>query len=452
MKKVLIIAQHLHPEYGSEPGKGYLVAESLCNDYKLKIYTKKTNRKALERSALKNRVDFEYIEMNQNLTRIVGKYRFFNVYNKIFMKKVIKTIDKKENLKNYEFIHVLTPAGIHCFNEIYKYGVPVLIGPVGGALRIPGSVLQGFRLKERMKENLRDHIYRAIMKIPQWKKYFENSAMILAGTEYVKQYLPGKAKEKTIIFFDTAVDPETFSPRNDVKREYVTFVGRLERQKGCLLALKAFLKIARKNRKQKFLFIGRGALYGRIKETIIAHQLQGQIMMTGPIKRKQVKEYLHKTKVYCLPSLREPGGASVLEAMACECPVVVCDYGGPAYSVDKTCGIKIPPVKFGQIVDDIEKAIMYLLENPDVARQMGKCGRKRVQQNFSKIAMQNKMNIIYQKLIKINGNNNCQICIESQNPDGLAESSGSRRRDFPVIRPLWRAGRQSQRDGSATAM
>lgn len=90
------------------------------------------------------------------------------------------------------------------------------------------------------------------------------------------------------------------------------------------------------------------------------------------------KEYSCALAILCL-SRKEPFGLSPLESMACETPVLAVDEGGYRETViDGVTGYLLPrdPKAFAN-------KIKFLMDNPEVARKMGKAGREHVKKNFT---------------------------------------------------------------------
>jgi glycosyltransferase involved in cell wall biosynthesis len=80
------------------------------------------------------------------------------------------------------------------------------------------------------------------------------------------------------------------------------------------------------------------------------------------------------------PNLHISGATSILEAMACERPVVVTAYTGyEEYVADGETGVLVPPGD----EEAFAAAMRDLLEDPERAREMGRAGRKAIEERFS---------------------------------------------------------------------
>jgi glycosyltransferase involved in cell wall biosynthesis len=69
--------------------------------------------------------------------------------------------------------------------------------------------------------------------------------------------------------------------------------------------------------------------------------------------------------VYCQPSLVEPQGQAVLEALACGRPVVATREGGPAEIVTDACGVLVDPRDTAAIADGMRRAAALPVPCPD---------------------------------------------------------------------------------------
>jgi len=82
-----------------------------------------------------------------------------------------------------------------------------------------------------------------------------------------------------------------------------------------------------------------------------------------------------------LPSLYEGFGFPAAEAMACELPVLTTTAGALPEVVGEhmKTGYLVPPRDAHAIAEGID----FLLDNPDLRREMGKAARKRVLEVFT---------------------------------------------------------------------
>lgn len=108
--------------------------------------------------------------------------------------------------------------------------------------------------------------------------------------------------------------------------------------------------------------------------------LENHVRWHGLVPHSQIVEHYRRASMLVSPSLNEPFGMSLPEAMAVEKPVVATQVGGiqDIVEVGET-GILVPPGS----PKALAAAILHLLAEPAVARRMGEAGRRRVQALFS---------------------------------------------------------------------
>ena len=84
--------------------------------------------------------------------------------------------------------------------------------------------------------------------------------------------------------------------------------------------------------------------------------------------------------MFVLPSLYEPFGMVLLEAMAHGLPCIGTKVGAmPEIIADGETGLLVPPVDASALADALER----LLTNHDVRRRMGLAGRSRLEEQFT---------------------------------------------------------------------
>jgi len=184
----------------------------------------------------------------------------------------------------------------------------------------------------------------------------------------------------------------------DSSRPSVVFVGRVTRQKGVPVLLRAALQL--QPGAQLVICAGQAdtpELEAEVSE--LAAQLRaarsGVIWVPGMLARPEVIQILSHATVFACPSLYEPLGIVNLEAMACGAAVVASRVGGiPEVVVDGQTGLLVPPGDPAALA----AAINVLVGDPGRAAEMGRRGRKRAAAEFSWAAVAEQTAALYASL------------------------------------------------------
>jgi alpha-maltose-1-phosphate synthase len=168
----------------------------------------------------------------------------------------------------------------------------------------------------------------------------------------------------------------------DPGRPAVIFVGRVTRQKGLPVLLRAASAIDPDA--QLVICAGQAdtpELESEVSE--LARQLRadrsGVVWLSKMLAKREVIQLLTHATVFVCPSLYEPLGIVNLEAMACGTAVVGSRVGGvPEVVADGETGLLVPPGDPAALAD----AINLLLADEHRAAQMGRLGRVRAETQF----------------------------------------------------------------------
>jgi len=184
----------------------------------------------------------------------------------------------------------------------------------------------------------------------------------------------------------------------DPSRPAVLFVGRITRQKGVPVLLRAAASLPPDV--QLVLLAGAAdtpelaaevvALVGGLRAV-----RTGVVWVQEMLPRPDVARVLGASSVFVCPSVYEPLGIVNLEAMACGIPVVASAVGGIPEVVDEgMTGLLVPP-------DDpaaLAEALGRVLADPAAARAMGTAGRRRAVEYFSWSAVAEQTAALYREL------------------------------------------------------
>jgi starch synthase len=168
----------------------------------------------------------------------------------------------------------------------------------------------------------------------------------------------------------------------DPERPLVVFVGRVTRQKGLPVLLRAAslfdpetqLVLCAGQPDTTELAIEVTGLVQDLRET-----RSGVIWLSGMLAKPEVIQLLTHATAFVCPSLYEPLGIVNLEAMGCATAVVASRVGGiPEVVVDGQTGTLVPPDDPAALAD----AVNALVRDQDLAAAMGKRGRERAIAEF----------------------------------------------------------------------
>jgi glycosyltransferase involved in cell wall biosynthesis len=182
------------------------------------------------------------------------------------------------------------------------------------------------------------------------------AAAVIAVSDYLRRELETKVPEargKTEVV-DSGVDLERFTvapaPVGDVRFLCIaSLIGR----KNVLRLADAFARLG----KGTLTFVGDGPLRA---------QLDGRsgVALAGRVPYDRIPEHIAAAHVVCQPSLIEPFGQALLEAMACGRTVVATRIGGPPEFVPPEAGVLVDPADEDALVVALETAASFPCPNP----------------------------------------------------------------------------------------
>jgi glycogen(starch) synthase len=171
------------------------------------------------------------------------------------------------------------------------------------------------------------------------------AAAVVAVSEYLRRELETKipAARGKVEVIDCGVDLERFrvEPAPEGPTRYLC-VGSLSDRKNVVRLANAFAQVGHGT----LTFVGDGPLRGA---------LEGRegIELVGHVRHEQVPGWIARSHVLCQPSLIEPFGLALLEAMATGRSVVATRVGGPPEFVTPAAGVLVDPTDEGHIAQGL---------------------------------------------------------------------------------------------------
>jgi glycosyltransferase involved in cell wall biosynthesis len=182
------------------------------------------------------------------------------------------------------------------------------------------------------------------------------------------------------------VEVPTGSDSRVRSKNRVVFTGTLTWKKGIVSLINAWPRVLKECAKAELHVFGKDgrAGDGQSMQTVLRRQLNGQtgvsVFFYGHVPRERLFQELLEARVAVFPSHAESFGLGAAESMARGCPTVFSRWcSGPEVMEHEKHGLLVDPEKPQEIAD----AIVRLLKDDRLSRQLGAAATDRVQRKFS---------------------------------------------------------------------
>lgn len=314
----------------------------------------------------------------------------------------IEGIPVYRKIKGWHLFELTYMLSVLCFLLKHR-GKYDIIQCFGLYLFVPPALLMKYLFGKRVVSRLEcSGRFGDFWRIKQlkWKKLVVASSrridkIIFISSDIKKELIENQFPIDKLVHISNGVEVDRFRPP-EVHERYnlknVCFVGRLEEQKGVEYLIKSMDIIRSKENDVRLFIVGDGQLRDNLKRLSEKLELDNHIEFVGSVN--DVLPYYNNARIFVLPSISEGMPLSLLEAMSCELPVVVTMVGGNTEIVNPHLGVG------GTIVSDyhigengvlvktkdvkgLAEAILSLLRDDDLSKQLGGKARKLVEENFS---------------------------------------------------------------------
>jgi len=338
----------------------------------------------------------------------------FNLHEKFFKKLNVNLI----NIKFKRNISLLTD--FYCLLNLtlwllkIKPDMVISISPKGGLL----SSIASFFLKIKIRVHIftgqvwanKNGIFKRLLMFSD-KIIINLATHVLADSKSQKDFLlRNKLIKKqsqclvvnngSICGVDTNKFKKNLSTKLNIRKKLnieknsivLSYIGRLNSEKGILNLLNIFKKITITKKNVYLLLIGPDEM--NIQKIINNHIYSKKIIILN--HQKNIEFFLQTSDIFCLPSEREGFGLSVIEASACELPVVCSDiYGLRDTLVHNITGYKF---RLGKNLE-LYNYLIELIQSKKKRINLGFQGRMFVKNYYEKKKVILAYSIFFKKLI-----------------------------------------------------
>jgi glycosyltransferase involved in cell wall biosynthesis len=234
----------------------------------------------------------------------------------------------------------------------------------------------------------------------------QETRLFVAVSEFIKQKLleQGFPPEKIVVHY-TGVDTELFQPELVVSREpIVLFVGRLTEKKGCEYLIRAMKAVQATMPEVELVVIGEGLLRSSLER--LAGETLRRYRFLGVQPPESVRTWMHRAKVFCVPSVTSESGDSegfgmvFAEAQAIGLPVVSFASGGIPEAVKHgETGFLVTERNW----EDLTSHILLLLKEETLWHRFSENGQRRMRTFFNLHKQTRVLESLYQQILNPKG-------------------------------------------------
>jgi phosphatidylinositol alpha-1,6-mannosyltransferase len=238
---------------------------------------------------------------------------------------------------------------------------------------------------------------------PDWKGRLglKNAWKLFAGTPFTRDSVLGRFHDLRVDVCELAIDAmrQSSPPRchNEVEEirmlaldgsrrllgeRVILHVGRmpskLERRKGQDWLLRAFPLVCRQVPEAQLVLAGNGDDFQRVNAIgkSLAPELQGRVFMPGHVSDEHLRHLYRKCFVFAMPSLLEGFGIVYIEAMSQSKPCLGARAAATPFVIqDGVTGLLVDDPSSA---DQLAARLLWLLQHPHEAREMGIAGYRAV--------------------------------------------------------------------------
>ena len=304
-----------------------------------------------------------------------------HLYSQILQRQLVRRIVRDQGI---DLVHEPIPVSPRLPSAMFDVGAPVVIGPMNGGMDFPAAFAH-------LESPIEHHAV----------------GLLRASTELANRLIPGKVKAAALVvanprtyaalprvtagvpvfeLVENGVDLERFrrvppAVQRQTGSVRFGFVGRLVDLKGLDILLDALAALD-PALDTSLEILGDGAERPALEAQARRLGIERRVRFHGFVPHEMVAERMRDLAALVLPSLRECGGAVVLEAMAIGLPVIATRWGGPADYLDESCGILIDPTSRDAMVTALRDAMIRLARDRELRLGMGARGRAKVEARF----------------------------------------------------------------------
>jgi len=406
--KVLVSAYACHPRPAAAhfPGEailGWSLAKEIAGFADLHLLTWAFNKEGVEGTlagADGRPARVHYVDLPPRLHRALGARHYgVRFYYYLWQRQAARYAKALFAGERFDLFHQITFSNDWMPSFIAPaLPIPFVWGPIGGGQRVPRELMSVLARRERRQERSRTFLQNVWRTTPARIRCGRKASAILVCNGETRAVL-SRWEDKIVDFPVNGISREAIdagipgAERRDGFR--LIYVGRFDPIKGLPLAFEALRILGEICPAATLELVGEGPEKPRLEALAGRLGVADRLVWTPWSPRSEIFEKMRRSDVFLFPSLRDGGGAVVVEAMANGLPVVCLDVGGPGFHVRDGLGIKVRPGPPETVAADLAAALGRFWCDPGLRARVGRAARERAASFYEWARLGDKLRAIY---------------------------------------------------------
>jgi glycosyltransferase involved in cell wall biosynthesis len=396
--KILISAIACQPYGGSEGLLGWLSCQALASLGELWILVSAEGRHDIEQARangiVPQNMHFIFVGKakpypeNRLLARLESWRRYW-----VFSREILPIARELHEREHFDLVHHVTYSSYRVGNPLWRLGVPFIWGPISGTevfplwrfghilspsaklfelARIVSGVVSRFSSGVRLCARNAFHIFAAHGEAVELLSKLRGTSEGISVLSYFSFSPEDMASIPRAAFKDRPDEPLK-----------ILAGGHLEGRKGLAIALEGLAIAKKMGTRFSFIITSSGPEHQHLQELSKRLGIEGDVSIGHRLSREDYLKELQDTDLYLLPSLREGGGLTMMEAMLAGCVPIVARCGGPGTAVTDECGVRVPVISPRQMAEEIAEAVVRFDQDRTLLQQMGTAAIRRIREDYA---------------------------------------------------------------------
>jgi glycosyltransferase involved in cell wall biosynthesis len=362
--RLLLSAYACRPNAGSEPGFGWNWATHLAaRGIEVHVLVAKRNQEPIEAGLRLNPIPnlhFSYVSVPYEWAK-----KNEAVHYAFWQAAALKAARELSSKFEFQIAHHVTYGSVHVPSQLWRLGIPLVFGPVGGGQTAPISMLTYFGAQSS-RERLRSSFTAALKFSPLHRQWLQKMSFILAANRDTLNLVQSLGCNNASLMCDTAIPadyfaaaPRNFEKRNDAEKRSGTlkllWVGRMLTRKALPLALDALKEVGGD---VSLTIAGDGMDPRAVHQMIRDRRLEQRVFWKGSrLTFDELRSAYAQHDAMLFTSLRDSFGSQLLEALAMGLPIITLDLHGAHDHVPAAASIKVQVGNPAETVRNLANAI-----------------------------------------------------------------------------------------------